>query len=169
MNEAIAVYIKKIEGKIGGKDPMKVQVTTAKELARLIKGATPAKLRKRPLPNKWSVAEVIAHLADAEMVVGWRLRSILGSPGTPIQAYDQDAWAVEGSYAKRDARKSLEQFRILREMNLALLKSLSPEQRKRFGMHAERGEESIDRLVLMMAGHDINHTEQIAAALDGKK
>ena len=165
MNEAIAAYIKKIESKIGGKDPLKVQAATAKKLARMIKGATSTKLKKRPMPDKWSVAEVIAHLADAEMVVGWRLRSILGSPGTSIQAYDQDAWAAEGGYGKRDARKSLGQFRVLRYMNLALVKSLSSEQRKRFGMHAERGEESIDRLVLMMAGHDINHTEQIVAAL----
>jgi len=85
---------------------MKVQSATAKELARLMKGATPAKLKKRPMPDKWSVTEVIAHLADSEMVVGWRLRSILGAPGTPIQAYDQDAWAKEGNYGKRDARKS---------------------------------------------------------------
>jgi DinB superfamily len=169
MDEKIAAYIKKIESKLAGKNPMKVQSATAKELARLIKGATPAKLKKRPMPDKWSVTEVIAHLADSEMVVGWRLRSILGAPGTPIQAYDQDAWAKEGNYGKRDARKSLEQFRVLREMNLALVKSLTPEQKKRFGMHAERGEESIDRLVLMMAGHDINHTEQVEQILKRKK
>ncbi len=169
MDEKIAAYIKKIESKLAGKNPMKVQSATAKELARLMKGATPAKLKKRPMPDKWSVTEVIAHLADSEMVVGWRLRSILGAPGTPIQAYDQDAWAKEGNYGKRDARKSLEQFRVLREMNLALVKSLTPEQKKRFGMHAERGEESIDRLVLMMAGHDINHTEQVEQILKRKK
>jgi len=169
MDEKIAAYIKKIESKLGGKDPMKVQSATAKELARLIKGVTPAKLKKRPMPEKWSVTEVVTHLADSEMVVGWRLRSILGAPGTPIQAYDQDAWAKEGNYGKRDARKSLEQFRVLREMNLALVKSLTSEQRKRFGLHAERGEESIDRLVLMMAGHDINHTEQVEQILKRKK
>jgi hypothetical protein len=169
MDEKIAADIKKIESKLGGKDPMKVQATTTKELARLIKGVTPAKLKKRPMPEKWSVTEVIAHLAEAEMAVGWRLRSILGAPGTPIQAYDQDAWAKEGNYGKRDTRKSLEQFRVLREMNLDLVKSLTPEQRKRFGMHAERGEESIDRLVLMMAGHDINHIEQVEQLLKRKK
>lgn len=169
MKETVQQYVQRIQGKAAGKDPLRVQASTAKNLAGLIRRATPAKLRKRPAPDKWSVAEVLAHLADAELVNGWRYRSILGAPGTPIQAYDQDAWAAAGQYAKRDARKSLEQFRILREYNLALLKSLSPDQRKLFGMHSERGEESIEHIIQLIAGHDINHLEQIQAILTTKR
>ena len=169
MKETVQEYVQRIQGKLAGQDPLKVQSTTAKKLARLVKGATPAKLRKRPAPEKWSAAEILAHLADAELVNAWRYRSILGAPGTPIQAYDQEAWAAAGQYSKRDARKSLEQFRILREANLALLKSLSPEQRKLSGMHAERGEESIERLTQLIAGHDINHLEQVEQILARKK
>lgn len=165
MNETVQEYIQRIQAKIAGKDPIRTQTQTAKLLAGFLKRGTPAKLKKRPAPDKWSVTEIFAHLADVEMVTGWRLRSILAAPGTPIQAFDQDAWAVAGQYAKRDPRKSLEQFRILREANLALLKSLSPEQWKLFGMHSERGEESIERLTRMIAGHDINHLEQIEAIL----
>lgn len=169
MQETIQQYIQRIQGKVVGKDPLQVQKTTAKKLAALLKRATPAKLRKKPSPDKWSVTEILAHLADAEIVVGWRVRSILGAPGTPIQAFDQDAWAAAGHYAKRDARKSLEQFRVFREANLALLKSLTPEQWKHYGMHAERGQESIERILSMMAGHDINHLEQIERLLARKK
>jgi hypothetical protein len=169
MKETVQEYIQRIQGKIAGKDPIRTQTETAKRLTGLLKRGTPAKLKKRPAPDKWSVVEILAHLADVEMVTGWRLRSILGAPGTPIQAFDQDAWATAGQYAKRDPRKSLEQFRVLREANLALLKSLSPEQRKLFGLHAERGEESIERLTQMIAGHDINHLEQIEAIVRSKK
>ena len=165
MKETVQEYVQRIQGKLAGQDPMKVQSTTAKKLARLIKGAPPAKLRKRPAPEKWSAAEILAHLADAEIVTSWRVRAILGAPGTPIQAFDQDAWVVAGRYSKRDAHKSLEQFRVLRDANLALYKSLSPEQWKHHGLHAERGEESIERILRMMAGHDINHLEQVAAIL----
>jgi hypothetical protein len=104
-----------------------------------------------------------------EFVVSWRLRSILGSPGTPIQAFDQDAWVAAGRYAKRDARKSLEQFRVLRDANLALYKNLTPQQWKHHDVHAERGEESVERIAQMMAGHDINHLEQVAGILRSKK
>jgi len=169
MKETVQEYIQRIQGKIAGKDPIRTQSETAKRLGGLLKRGTPAKLKKRPAPDKWSVVEILAHLADVEMVTGWRLRSILAAPGTPIQAFDQDAWAAAGQYAKRDPRKSLEQFRVLREANLALLKLLSPEQRKLFGMHAERGEESIERLTQMIAGHDINHLEQIESILRPRK
>jgi hypothetical protein len=169
MKETVQEYVQRIQGKLAGQDPLKVQATTAQKLSRLTKGASTAKLRKRPAPEKWSPAEILAHLADAEIVTSWRVRAILGAPGTPIQAFDQDAWVVAGKYAKRDPRKSLEQFRVLRDANLALYKSLSPEQWKHHGLHAERGEESIERIVRMMAGHDINHLEQVAALLASKK
>ena len=168
MKETVQEYVQRIQGKIAGKDPLRVQASTAKTLATLLRRATPAKLRKRPAPDKWSVVEIMAHLADVEIVTGWRLRSILGAPGSPIQAFDQDAWAAAGQYSKRDVRKSLEQFRVLREANLAFLKSLTPEQRKLFGMHAERGEESIERLTQLIAGHDINHLEQIERIISAK-
>jgi len=169
MKETVQEYIQRIQGKLASQDPLKVQSTTAKKLARLIKGAAPAKLRKRPAPEKWSPAEILAHLADAEIVVSWRIRAILGAPGTPIQAFDQDAWVAAGHYGKRDARKSLEQFRVLRDTNLALYKMLTPEQWKHYGMHAERGEETIERIVGMMAGHDINHLEQIERLLPRRR
>jgi len=169
MKETVQEYVQRIQGKLAGLDPLKVQSTTAKKLARLIKGATPAKLGKRPTPEKWSAAEIVAHFADAEIVVSWRIRAILGAPGTPIQAYDQEAWFTAGHYPKRDARKSLEQFCVLRETNLALYKMLTPAQWKHCGMHAERGEESIERIVQMIAGHDINHLDQVERILARKK
>jgi uncharacterized damage-inducible protein DinB len=161
MSETPQQYTQRILANAQGQDPIKVQSATNKKLARLIKGVSTAKLRKRPAPDKWSVAEILAHLADVEIVIGWRMRSILGSPGTPIQAFDQNAWVIAGHYEKRDPRKSIELHRVVREANLALLKSLSPEQWKHYGQHAERGQESIEHIVHMIAGHDVNHIHQI--------
>lgn len=168
MKETVQEYMQRISGYVEGKQPLTVQAGTAKKLERLIKGISTAKLRKRPAPDKWSVSEILAHLADTEIVGSFRMRLILGAPGTPIPAFDQDAWVVSGHYEKRDPRKSLELFRTLREANLALLKSLRPEQWKHFGMHAERGQETIERVVLMFAGHDINHLQQVERILAGK-
>jgi hypothetical protein len=169
MSETAQQYTQRILANAEGKDPIKVQSSTDKRLARLIKGIPAAKLRKRPAPDKWSVAEIMAHLADAEIVIGWRMRSILGAPGTPVQAFDQNAWVTSGHYEKRDPRKSIELHRALREANLALLKSLSPEQWKHFGQHAERGQESIEHIVRMIAGHDVNHIRQIERILTPAK
>jgi hypothetical protein len=169
MQETPQEYIQRILGQLGGKDPLKIQASTAAKLGRLVGRASPAKLRKRPAPGKWSAAEILAHLADAEIVVGWRMRQILGAPGGPIQAFDQDSWAAAGHYEKRDARKSLAQFRAVREANLALLKSLTPEQWKHHGMHAERGVETIEHITCMMAGHDLNHMGQVERIVAPKK
>ncbi len=168
MKESPQQYTQRILGNVKGKHPLAVQATTAKKLDRLIKDVSIAKMRKRPAPEKWSVSEIVAHLADGEIVGAFRLRFILGSPGAPVVAYDQDKWVTSGHYDKRDPRKSVEQFRVLREANLALLKSLKPEQWKLCGMHSERGQESIEDIVRMFAGHDLNHLQQIEKILAGK-
>jgi hypothetical protein len=170
MKETAQQYIERMLGyTAGGQDPVKLQAGTAKKLEKLIKGVPAAKLRKRPAPDKWSVQEILAHLADTEIVGGWRLRSILGSPGTPIQAFDQDAWVTAGHYDKRDPRLSVAQFRAVRDVNLALYKSLKPEQWKHHGMHSERGEETVEHIAKMFAGHDLNHLAQIERILAPKK
>ena len=169
MPETPQQYTQRIMANAEGQDPIKVQSATSKKLARFIKGIPTAKLRERPAPDKWSVAEILAHLADVEIVIGWRMRSILGDPGTHVQAYDQNAWVIAGHYEKRDSRKSIELHRTVRDANLALLKSLTPDQWKQFGQHAERGQESIEHIVRMVAGHDINHIRQIERILTPAK
>jgi len=168
MKETPQQYIQRVTAYVEGKQPLAVQAATAKKLERFIKGVPTARLRKRPAPDKWSVSEIVAHLADAEIVGGFRMRLILGAPGTPIAAFDQDSWVTSGHYEKRDPRKSVAQFRVVREANLALLKSLTPAQWKHYGMHSERGQETIEHIVRMFAGHDINHLRQIERILVAK-
>ena len=168
MKETPQQYTQRIVGNVEGKQPLEVQAATAKKIERLIKGVSTAKLRKRPAPDKWSVNEILAHLAEAEIAGSFRMRLILGSPGTPVAAFDQDAWVLSGHYEKRDPRKSLEQFRALRQANLELLKSLTPEQWKHHGIHAERGKETIEHIVRMFAGHDLNHLRQIEEIVAAK-
>jgi hypothetical protein len=169
MNETPQQYIQRMTANVEGMQPLAVQAATPKRIERLIKGVPVSKLRKRPAADRWSVSEILAHLGDAEIVIGFRMRLILGAPGTPIAAYDQNSWVTSGHYDQRQPRKSLEQFRAVREANLALLKSLTPEQWKHFGIHSERGQETIEHVVRMTAGHDINHLQQIERILPGKR
>jgi hypothetical protein len=168
VTETPAQYTQRILAHTQQQDPIKLLAATPKKLERLVKGVSPARIRKKPAPDRWSVAEILAHLADVEIVIGWRIRSILGAPGTEVQAYDQNAWNVSLHYDKRDPRKDLVQQRILREANLALLKTLTPAQWKLFGIHSERGQESVEHTVRMIAGHDVNHIQQIERILAPK-
>ncbi|MGB6481847.1 MAG: DinB family protein [Candidatus Acidiferrales bacterium] len=165
MQESPEDYLKRLHGYLGNSDPIAVQTATPKKIAEIIHGASKKQLTRRPAPGKWSVAEIIAHLADDELVGAYRIRRILERPGMPIEAFDQDKWAEMGKYAMRDAKKSLELFRALREANLGLLKQIDSAQWEFYGVHAERGEESIRTIARHYACHDINHIKQIEGIL----
>ena len=161
MPETAEQYIGRILGYVEGQDAIKVQRNTAARLKKSIQGLTPKQLKWRPEPAKWSIAEIIAHLADTEIVASWRMRSVIGENGITIQPFDQDAWASAFEYRDRDARRSLELFRVLRENNLAMLREVPRETWENYGMHVERGKETIAHLTRMFAGHDTNHLLQI--------
>jgi hypothetical protein len=169
MPETIQQYTQRLMGHSEGKDPLRLQQAAPRKLAALIKGKTAKQLTKRPAPDKWSVAEILAHLADAELAISWRLRQVLANNAIPLQAYDQDLWAKTFNYAKRDPRVSLASYRTLREANLALLKSVPRKLWDNYGVHQERGNESVSYVVKMVAGHDLNHLQQIEKILKSKR
>ena len=167
MQETAQQYIQRILGHVEGKEPMQVQRETSKKLQKLIKPLNKKQLARRPEPGKWSIAEILAHLADAELVGGWRMRLIVGNNGASLQPLNQDVWAETFAYARRDPATSLETFRVLRESNLAMLKALPDNLWQNYGMHQERGKETIAHIVRMFAGHDLNHLEQIERMTKG--
>jgi hypothetical protein len=169
MPETAAQYTQRMLNHSQGKDPLRLQQTAAKKFAALTRKLTKKQLTQRPAPGKWSIAEILAHLADAELVIGYRLRLILAANGTTIQAFDQDAWAETFNYGLRDPKISLETFRALRENNLRLLTSVPRGSWKNYGEHQERGKESVDHIVRMMAGHDLNHLQQVEKIAKGKR
>lgn len=91
MNETAQEYIRRITAHVEGQRPLAVLAATASRLERLINGVPARALRERPAADKWSASEIVAHLGDAEIVTGFRIRLILGAPGTAIAAYDQDS------------------------------------------------------------------------------
>jgi DinB superfamily len=110
-------------------------------------------------PGKWTAREIFSHLADVEIGVGFRVRQALAEELHEVQAFDQDAWAAR--YRKTDPGLAVAAFKALREWNLVLFRGLTPEDRARIALHPERGEESVDVMIRMLAGHDLNHIAQL--------
>jgi hypothetical protein len=131
-------------------------------LHHAIDGLSPESLNTPERPGKWAIRDVVQHLADSELVGGYRFRMILAQDRPTLTGYDQDLWASRLRYAEVDAHTALEDFARLRQANLRLLERASPTERKRIGIHTERGEESIAQLIPTYAGHDIVHLRQIA-------
>ncbi len=163
---AADAYVAALLALVGDRDPLEVQEELPQVLHQLTAGLDDAALRQPEKPGKWSVMAVVQHLADSELVSGYRIRMILSEPAPRIQAYDQDLWARELRYDRAGLPEALEVIRVLRGANLRLLRAQDDARLDRFGLHAERGQETLRRLVRMIAGHDLAHRRQIQRIRD---
>ncbi len=147
---------------LGDKNPLQVLRETPAMLRDTIDRLAPQQIDTPEAPGKWSTRMVIAHLADSELVGAFRLRMILTHDRPPLLPYDQDAWAKRLHYEKTHVEESLERFTVLRKANLTLWGGASPTELARVGIHGERGEESIEHMRRMYAGHDLAHLHQLS-------
>jgi hypothetical protein len=146
---------------LGPRDPLDVMAETPSAIRRLTEGVGQPGLTTPEAPAKWSLVQVVQHLADSEIVGAFRFRMVLAHDRPPIPGYDQDRWASRLRYQEADIVSALDLFTTLRAANLRLLRGTSVAERARFGMHAERGEESIEKMMGMYAGHDLVHLRQM--------
>jgi DinB family protein len=161
MNETPQQYTARILGKLNGMDPIKVLELSSSRLQTLVNRLHQA----QNSPGLWSAAEILAHLAESEIVYGYRIRKALNANGSAIEATDQEVWVKNAGYLQKDAELALSLFQAVRKANIAFLKSLTPQQMENFGIHSERGKESIAQMARMIAGHDINHLQQLEKLL----
>jgi hypothetical protein len=160
----MSAYTEHLIGLIGQRDPLAVLAETPVRLEDLYWELKDKKLGSSYGEGKWTAREILAHLVDSESTYGFRIRLALAEEHPTLQPYDQDAWIR--LYKGIDASLAVETFRALRSWNLALFGGLTPEQRARGAFHPERGEEAVDTMIALLAGHDLNHLahlEQIAA------
>lgn len=157
-------YMRKIDGFRAGRDPVKLMKVAPGKFARAVAGLSPGQMRRRPARGKWSIIEILGHLSDTEVVYGYRYRLCLGQPGSPLLGYDQALWVKELRHQSRgNARRLLERIRVAREGTLEMLAQVPRKNWKRYGLHSERGRESVRRTMELIAGHDLNHLSQIQA------
>ena len=166
MSETAQQYIARVRSYVGNQDVLSVLAETPNRLHSLTRGLSDSQLRTRPAPERWSLMEQLAHLSDVEIAVGFRVRTILGSPdGVAIAAFDQDRWQQAMGYNDRELESTLKAFNAARENNLRLYRSLDESAWNKYGIHAERGRESARDVVFLNAGHDLNHLRQMEAIL----
>lgn len=146
---------------LGSRDPLQVLAETPDALRRGIAGMSDLQLSTPEAPGKWSARQMLAHLADSELVGAFRFRMILAQDRPGIPAYDQDAWAGHLHYDQADVTAVLDTFAALRRANVLVLERATPEERQRVGIHAERGAESLHFLTQIYAGHDLRHLLQL--------
>lgn len=163
--DGAAAYIDAILDTLGDREPTRVLRETVPEVERLTANQPDAVMRHPENVGKWSAVEIVQHLADSELVWAYRLRVVAAEDRPTLSGYDQDAWATQLHYRDVVPSDALEQFRLLRRLNLQLLDSLPPRDLERVGLHNERGEESLALMVRLYAGHDLVHLRQMRRVL----
>ena len=159
--EQAEAYTAAVLDLLGSRDPMEVLRKTASRLRSALDGLSPERLGQPEAPGKWSVRVVLQHLADSELVWGYRLRMVLAHDRPRLTGYDQDLWAERLRYDEVDALQALADFAVFRAANLRLLAGASDDDLRRLGVHAERGEESVEHMIRLYAGHDLLHLRQL--------
>ncbi|HEX6973689.1 MAG TPA: DinB family protein [Vicinamibacterales bacterium] len=161
MTETFEEYARRLLSLSAGEDPRAILVATPLKIGALIAPFPARDLQQSPGERRWSIAQIVAHLADAELVFAYRVRRILAAPGSSIEPFNQNDWASSQRSEAADAHGSLALFTALRTSMLQLTATLTDAELDSYGVHAERGPESVRYLMSLMAGHDRNHLAQI--------
>ncbi|MDQ6707475.1 MAG: DinB family protein [Acidobacteriota bacterium] len=144
---------------VGNRDPVEILSSTPGRLKELLNRLGAEGVQVSLSPGKWSVREIVCHLADTEIAHGFRMRQALAEARHIIQPFDQDRWAE--NYAGFNAHAALDVFAALRKWNAGLIAAIPSEALLKPLTHPERGEMTIRTLIETMAGHDLNHLQQI--------
>lgn len=145
---------------LAGQDAVEVISKTPEELRTLIEQIG-SRVDEPIAPGKWSPRQIICHLADTNMVFSYRMRQCLAEEHHTVQPFEQDDWVKQ--YANYDADSALALLASLRSWNVAFLKSVSKEQYSKIATHPVLGDLTFRDLVEFIAGHEINHLQQLRA------
>ena len=136
-----------------------ILASTPAVLDSLAEAIGPTRLAIAPAPGKWTPAEIFSHLADCEIAFGFRLRQTLAEDNHTVQPFDQEKWAT--TYPGITAQQALAAFTAMREWNLILIRNAPQGSDKKTVTHPERGRMTFSTIIETMAGHDLNHIQQL--------
>jgi hypothetical protein len=146
---------------LGEREPIAVLQSTVSEIEAMTSGLTPEQLAENPAPGKWSIHEIVAHMADIELVFSARTRWMAFEDQPTLIGFDQAKWTSGWKRESEPFEVTLMRFRMLRESQLRFFSRCTLEDMGRTGIHTERGRQTLGMYPPLLAGHDLNHLQQI--------
>jgi len=159
--DAARAYVDAIVSLVGDRDPLTLLASFPDILASVIRAFDPVLVYIAEADGKWSIAQVVRHLADTELVISVRYRMVIAHDKPEITGFDQDLFADRLHYKNADIEESLALHRTVRLATVGVLRGLAPADFQRVGLHNERGPESLELMTKLSAGHDLVHLRQI--------
>lgn len=159
--EAAASYIARLLALLADREPLSVMDQLDVSVRAAVAGLSAEQLRRAEAPGKWSCLDVIGHLVHTEIVYGYRVRCVVAEEHPGLPGYDQDRWIAHLQEPDVDVQAALDDLAFLRRLNLRFYRRLSKSERARSGLHSERGEESVNRILDLLGAHDLVHRRQL--------
>ena len=142
--------------RVPGDDAIEALATQVEVTDRLLRGLSEAQAMHRYAPGKWSVKELMVHVADGERVFAYRALRFARNDRTPLPGFEESEWAPESHADRRPMGEILDEFRAVRAASLALFRSFEPEATTRFGTAVD-APTSVRALAWVIAGHELHH------------
>ncbi len=147
-----ALYIDRVPND----DVLTLLKSQIRETAAALHAVPEAKATYRYAAGKWSIAEVMGHLADAERIFSYRAMRIARADTTPIEGFDENAYVPAGEFDHRSLADVLAEFEAVRGATVALVRGLPPAAWTRIGT-ANGKAISVRALIYIIAGHERHH------------
>ncbi len=157
--EVMDPYIERTLGNLGERDPIQVLETTPARLEGFLVGFFESDWERSYEKGKWSAQQILAHLADVELGLGFRFRQAVAEENYRPESFDQDVWTTR--YTRLEPALALGTFRAIRAWNLALFATFDLNDWLRPVRYPFEGIDSVDGMVRFLAGHDLNHLGQL--------
>lgn len=122
----------------------------------LFQGISDVQAQFRYAPEKWSLKEVIGHLADTERVMAYRILSIVRSETIVLSGFDENEFVQNASFNQQSVKDLLQNLQVVRQSTIHLIKSLSTNDLTRRGL-ANNFEVTVRALIVIIAGHELHH------------
>jgi hypothetical protein len=144
---------------LGDRNPMEVLAASPRLYRELVEQLGPDGFAYSVAPGKWPLSSILCHLADAEVAFGFRMRQVVAEDDHVSQPWDQDKWST--SYGQLSGEEALQAFAVTRAWNLSWLRTLPPAFFSKPFTHPGRGPMTLQDLLETIAGHDLNHLQQV--------
>jgi hypothetical protein len=151
---------------VGDSNPLDLLNATLEEYRDAAALLSSASWNQPWAPHKWTLREIMVHVAQWEMIFGYRLACGVSTPGFSIQPADQDR--IMHRTGAIDGPTAFAAFEGTRRMNVGLIQGFSPADRDSTVLHPEYGTLTANDLIVQMAGHAIHHLKQIRSTLGPK-
>lgn len=128
---------------------------------RMIAQIPPARYDEKTNPERFTLREAVAHLADWEPILRGRIEQAITTPDCLVNGIDEGVRADELGYGSWDVAEQLEVFRVEREKTIAYLRTLSAEDWQKAITHNEKGKQTVADQANQLLGHDLYHIDHL--------